>query len=290
LSYSASTLLRKGWIFLSFLFVLCLSAVLAHVAFAAPGGQAGTTLSAEKSATGFWEVEYDWSVDKSTDQPADQSLKIPQGTTGTINYTINATRNEASETAGVRGEICVTNGGDRTTENLKLVDQVEYKTGPGQFQPLDGATQTIVPSEQLGPGESKCYPYEIEFSPVDDAQYRNSVKVTITNPSGHLGEEFGPEPKADFSLPDSPAVTDETAQLRDSLRLPAGYTLVSGGLSPNPQKLDGSATINYSTEVRNDSAACKTNLRVKNTVKLKELDSGQLRYDSAKVKTATGKC
>ena len=70
---------------------------------------------------------------------------------------------------GVRGEVCATNGGSRTTENLKIVDQVQYKSGSGQFQNLFGASQAITSQQQLGPGESKCYPYEIEFEPVEGA-------------------------------------------------------------------------------------------------------------------------
>ncbi|MGB9825907.1 MAG: hypothetical protein ACPLRU_04465, partial [Desulfofundulus sp.] len=164
-------------------------------------GQAGTTLSAYKTATGWWKIyrTYDWSLTKFV-EPLE--LTIPQGQSGTFKYMLSATRTLVSEQElfGVSGQICVTNGGDRATEGLKLVDQVEYKTGSGQFQPLSGASQTIVPAEQLAPGETKCYPYSITFTPVAGAIYRNSVKVTITNHSGHLGEEFGPEPKTDFSL------------------------------------------------------------------------------------------
>jgi len=169
-------------------------------------GQAGTTLSAEKTAAGFWERRVDWDISKSA-QP--DTLELPCKGSGEVTYTVTVTKGVESDIYGVQGKICVTNGGDRPTENLKLVDQVEYKTGSGQFQPLEGASQTIIPSEQLGPGETKCYDYKIAFTPVAGAIYRNSVKVTITNHSGYLGEEFGPEPKADFSLPSEPTIIGE---------------------------------------------------------------------------------
>jgi hypothetical protein len=166
-------------------------------------GQAGTTLSAEKTAAGFWERRVDWEISKSA---YPDMLELSCNGSGEVTYTITVTKGVVSDIYGVQGKICVTNGGDRWTENLKLVDQVEYKTGAGQFQPLEGASQTIIPSEQLAPGETKCYDYKIAFTPVAGASYRNSVKVTITNHSGYLGKEFGPEPKAGFSLPSEPTI------------------------------------------------------------------------------------
>ncbi len=195
------------------------------------------------------------------------------------------------------GQICVTNGGDRTTENLKLVDQVEYKTGAGQFQPLPGASQTIIPAEQLAPGETKCYPYSITFTPVAGAQYRNSVKVTITNHSGHLGEEWGPEPKADFSLPSAPTIieTDAEADVTDSLSVPAGftyqYTCCTDPCGPTwPYHLTGSASGSYCVVITNVSAMCDTYYQISNTATLTEKDSGQTRTASASVMVYTGPC
>lgn len=158
-------------------------------------GQAGTTLSANKTATGFWEkkITYNWTVDKSVKEirvynnteplktiqnPEEgSSITLQKGQWAEIDYVIQAIRTKASEedVYGVRGEITVTNGGDRATENLKLVDQVEYKTGAGQFQPLSGASQTITPSAQLGPGESRTYNYEVTFTPISGASYRKRV-------------------------------------------------------------------------------------------------------------------
>jgi hypothetical protein len=256
----------------------------------ASGGQAGTTLSAEKTAQGFREktITYDWTVEKSV---TPQELNLGQGESGTVNYTINATRTQASEAevTGVRGEICVTNGGAVPTENLELVDQVEFKTGAGQFGPLAGATQTITPA-QLAPGESKCYPYEITFQPVPDAQYRNSVKVTITNHSGHLGEEFGPEPKADFSLPNQPTVKeiDESATVSDSQICHQGFTCNPS--SPGPWNFSGSGSVTFPVVVTNFSAPCDEHFNLANTVTLTENDSSETHTSSANVAIYTKEC
>ncbi len=254
-------------------------------------GQAGTTLSASKTATGFWEqyIEYDWTVEKSV---SPESVTVKPGETATVTYTIVYERTEVSNTSayGVRGEICVTNGGDRTTENLKLVDQVEYKSGAGQFQPLAGATQTITP-DQLGPGESACYPYEITFTPVAGAQYRNSVKITITNHSGRLGDEFGPEPKAEFSLPTSPTLieTDEAAHIVDVEYCPAGFTCTPS-VWPEEWDVTDSGYVSFDKDITNDSAECGNYYTLTNTVTLTESDSGTERTDSAEVAIDTGEC
>lgn len=254
-------------------------------------GQAGTTLSADKTATGFWEkrIEYDWTVVKSV-RP--MSINICSDGSGSVVYTIDATRAKVSETEtiGVRGRICVTNGGDRPTENLKLVDRVQYKyPGPGQFQDLPGASKTIIPA-QLGPGESGCYDYEIEFTPVIGAIYRNVVKVTITNHSGHLGEEFGPEPKADFSLPALPTLfeTDEVAEVTDVQTCPAGFTCTPS--DPGPWNLTDSGSVTFSKTIRNDSAPCDTYFDLNNTVTLTETDSRQSRTSAASVSIYTCPC
>lgn len=252
-------------------------------------GQSGTTLSASKTATGFWErrIDYDWTISKSVNPT---SVEVKPGETGWVTYSIVVTRTVASdvETIGVRGEICVTNGGDVTTENLKLVDQVEYKNGPGQFQALVGASQTIMPA-QLGPGESQCYPYEVVFAPVAGAQYRNSVQVTITNHSGHLGEEFGPNPKADFSLPGSPTLIeiDESAVVTDVPVCPAGFTCTPD--DPGPWNFNDSGSIGFNTQIRNDSAACGTNHTLDNTAYLAASD-GENHQASASVSIYTGDC
>lgn len=220
-------------------------------------GQAGTTLSAEKTATGFWEktITYDWTISKTV---TPTSIEICSGQTGTVTYTINVTRTKVGETDvyGVRGTITVYNGGDRHTENLKIVDQVEYKTGSGQFQPLPGASQTIIPTQQLGPGDTGTYDYEVRFTPIPGAIYRNSVKVTITNHSGRLGEEFGPEPKADFSLPDEPTIIeiDESATVEDAETCPTGFTCTPS--DPGPWTLNDSGTITFTKNVTNSSAQC----------------------------------
>lgn len=256
------------------------------------GGKAGTTLSATKTAKGFLERRkvYDWTLEK-TAHPG--SLTLKKGEHATVDYTLKATRTLVSDTtvAGVRGNICVTNGGSRVTQDLELVDQVQYKMGAGKFRPLAGATQTIIPGEQLEPGKKKCYPYQIEFTPIKGATYRNTARVTITNHSGHLGYAFGPSPKASFSLPSRPTIvrTDAKASLNDVLSCPEDINCTRDPAADTWTLMD-SSTITYSVGVKNVSAECGQERELTNTATLTEKNSRQTRTASASVTIDTGAC
>lgn len=254
-------------------------------------GQAGTTLSATVSADGFWQITkiYDWTLAKFV---SPTSLLLSTNESATVTYTLSAVRSLASQTesVGVRGTVCVENGGERTTENLKIVVQVEYKIGSGQFQPLAGASQTIVPATQLGPYTSDCYDYEIVFTPIAGANYRVAAKVTITNHSGHLGTEFGPVPKTDFSLPSVPTIIkiDESAILTDVQTHPAGFSFTQS--ATGPWNLFDSDTITFTKTITNISAACDSTFHLTNIATLTENDTNQTRIASATVAIATPPC
>jgi hypothetical protein len=127
-----------------------------------------------------------------------------RGDSGTSQYKVSVTKSTDSDRYFVSGQVCVTNGGDEATQNLKIADRVQYKIGAGPYTDLPGATQTITP-EQLDPHTGPvCYQYKIYFTPVAGATYRNVAKVSITNHSGNMGEEYGPEPKYGFTLPGTP--------------------------------------------------------------------------------------
>lgn len=203
----------------------------------------GTTLSAYKTAEGFREdrVEYDWTIDKKvlailagehmlpeprTDQTTILPGNDPIENVRWVDYQIAVTKTIGAEysVAGVRGDVCVTNGGSVPTQGLAIVDVVQVKTGSGQFQDYASKPVDVSSKPVLAAGETKCYPYEVTFTPVKDADYRNTARVTITNHSGHLGEPFGPGAggdgvKADFELPDgsTSVVKDDSAVLDEQL-------------------------------------------------------------------------
>jgi len=104
------------------------------------GSQSGTTLSAEKTATGAWIRTFDWTISKTV---VPTTLELLVGDEGNPEYTVSVDKTGSTDVFKVSGQVCVTNGGAVTTENLKLVDQVQYKIGPGMFQNLAGSRSNI---------------------------------------------------------------------------------------------------------------------------------------------------
>ena len=190
---------------------------------AAAQGQSGTTLTATKTAAGNWTRTFTWTIDKSV---APETLNMFKGDSGDATYTIAVTKDNGTDAYFVTGEICVTNGGAFATQDLKITDELQYKIGRGQFQTLSLNPVDLKDFAVLEPGESHCYAYNIPFTPVADAAYRNVAHITITNHAGYIpggnncpGPElcpFGPDPKADFARPASPALINDSVQVDDS--------------------------------------------------------------------------
>lgn len=126
---------------------------------------------------------------------------------------------------GVRGKICVINGGEHPTEGLAILDTVQYKIGSGNYQDYFWLPVSVTEKAVLAAGEEYCYPYEFIFEPIADenAKYRNAVSVTILNHSGWLPGgphcevselcPFGPTEKAEFFLPEDSLTEEETLLL-----------------------------------------------------------------------------
>lgn len=191
-----------------------------------------TTLSATKTATGHWDRTYRWTIDKSVDP---ETLDMFTGDSGDVEYTIEVDRTGYDDTFYVDGEICVTNGGAVETDDLTIVDEIQYKWDGKQFDDYSLTTQTIDLGEfdALGPGESHCYPYSVSFTPVDkgpgvEVLYRNVAHVTITNHAGWLPDDgkgncdgpdlcpFGPDPKTTFTIPGTPNEINATVDVDDT--------------------------------------------------------------------------
>lgn len=166
--------------------------------------QAATDISATKTATGNLTKVYQWTIEKSA---ATASLRLFRGDQAAVTFTVKATKTGSSNVPSVSGQVCVTNNGQDPTEGLQIGDTVQYKVGDGQFQNLAGAGVKITPAQQIpgtpagGTPQAVCFPYQIAFTPVADASYRNVASVTITNHTGHEGTPFGPLVTAAFTVP-----------------------------------------------------------------------------------------
>jgi hypothetical protein len=194
---------------------VAVGAGLLMAAFAAIAGPAGATgdpapqaLRASKTAQPSWERTFKWTIDKSV---TPDSWSLTSGQSGTSTYTVTLTKSLDSEVVKVSGEVCVENVMAAPTENLRIVDRLQADTGggfvPGEF--LLSVDLDLSANPVLDPGESHCYAYSIPFTPVAGAVgYRNNASVTITNDPRHPGDAFGPNVKADFTLPPPTLIND----------------------------------------------------------------------------------
>jgi hypothetical protein len=183
-----------------------------------PTRQAGTTLSAEKTAEGFWEKEYEWSIEK---EVSPNEWDLFNGDSATSGYELKLVKELKSESGpGVKGTIYVFNGGERPTEGLKIKDVVQIKTGSGKFIDYKECPIDVSSKPFLNAMEGHEYPYECLFEPVPGAIYRNTAFVTITNHSGWLGKDFGPAyngggVKADFTMPSEQTIINDEVTVKD---------------------------------------------------------------------------
>lgn len=255
-------------------------------------GQNGTTLSADITASGYWNkvFDYDWTINKGVTYDVDptyQALVIDRNQTKVATYSLDAQKGPAkfiSEEKGVSGEVTVTNGGAVVTENLTVIVQLQSKSGAGQFEDVPGVSVPAKDVIELQPGETKTFSYDLPYAYDFGLQYRVVAHVTITNHSSFLGEPSGPDPKADvnFLTEANPTYTDNTATLTDVFtHLPDGYQI--NPITLGPWNLTDSTVINYPVEITNVSALYDTFDTLDNTATLVEDDSRETHSSSATV-------
>lgn len=283
----------------------------------------GTTLSATKTATGFREerVDYDWTVKKTLVSVMVGPHMLPEPLTGQttvtvgdprwLQYRVDATRHDGarSSATGVRGNVCVTNGGSVATEGLAIIDVVQTRTGSGPYQDYATAPVDVLSKPVLAPGETYCYPYEVALAPQAGAQYRNTARVTITNHSGYLGQPFGPGMngdgvKADFSIPETstPVTRDASARLGDQIEktctsiFPSLYCSWDRTGGTNfLTSISESTTVYYIVDLYN-MGTCNEEFPFTNTVTLTESgprapgEAEQVRTDATTLLVKTGAC
>ncbi len=218
-----------------------------------------TTISADKTASGFWEKTdtYTWSVYKEVYENDDvlkaqdsdgYDIQIEPGESAVVSYMLSADRSGpcVTDVYGVRGEIIVTNTGCFDTKDLVICDTVQTMACEGEF--VDYVTFQVDTTchPVLAAGESYAYAYEIVFEPIEGVQYRNVADVIISNFVDHDGECFGVQACEEFCLPDCPTIiiVDEKACLRDDFSIPCGFE-VEALSDVGPWNLEDDACTHY---------------------------------------------
>jgi hypothetical protein len=145
-----------------------------------------------------------------------ESILLPTQSLAGTTLTATMTAGSFTETRdgnlihGVRGEICVLNGGEESTRGLTILNDIQTKNVQGEYQDVANIPVDIGTTPVLEPGQAHCYPIEFSFSPTGDGdiEIRDTVSVTILNHKGWLpgtdmctGTEacpFGPNLIAEF--------------------------------------------------------------------------------------------
>ena len=192
----------------------CVVAVAAAVV--APSAFATATISASKTATAHWTQSYNWTIAKSVDVA---SHTLQDGKSATSNYTVAVTKALASERIWVDGEVCVKNESDGPTEGLQIADRIRVQKPDGNYATLEKGLLDTSAKPVLDPGESHCYGYSFDITPVAGAlEYRNIATATVTNdPRATTPDErFGPTTYAIFTMPGAPTVTNGKVDVDDT--------------------------------------------------------------------------
>ncbi|HZD57393.1 MAG TPA: hypothetical protein VE136_11750, partial [Anaerolineales bacterium] len=126
---------------------------------------------------------------------------------------------QSDSAAGIRGEICVSNEGEYSTENLSIENIIQTREEKGAYEDLLTNSMDLGAHPVLESGESFCYPYAADFTPPEKgtSQFRNVALITITNHADWTpgsancpGPDvcaFGPTLAQDFELPGIGRVT-----------------------------------------------------------------------------------
>lgn len=219
------------------------------------GRRGGSALSANMSATGFFErqLEYDWTLEKRVKDILDGNMTpeasfsetvILPGQVKWVHYEFTGTRTLVAKhrLTGARGEVCLRNLGDEPTENLTITSLIQQKSGD-QWSTASTAPVSVADNPVLDPGERQCYPYETRFNAEPGQEFRSAARVTVTNHTGHGGSEYGPglyvtsggdETQvtglyAAFTIPSSASITTKDA----SATVEDGMSLACAGVFPS---------------------------------------------------------
>jgi protocatechuate 3,4-dioxygenase beta subunit/uncharacterized protein (DUF2141 family) len=188
------------------------------LAMAMPGmvkadGEAGTTLSADVTATAYWTRTFNWTIEKSV---VPNSWEFYPGESGTSTYTITVTKDGYTDAYFINGTVSVKNNGSVATENLTIT--IELRDGfPPPNETIATASVDVSSNPVLDPGETGEYQYEIAIPPpIGNGTYKITANVTITNHSGHLDNPYGPSPSNTTTLPSSPTLINDMIHVDDT--------------------------------------------------------------------------
>lgn len=247
----------------------------------------GAFLNIEGKADGFWEqTNSAWTIEKVSES---KNLSLRINDFYNISYSISVTKTPSAqtETKGVKGEVCIKNSGGQITENLKIENQIQYKSR-GNYKDLTGASQTLS-GTQVEPGKKTCTPFRIGFmAPLDATQFRVKSIATITNFFKNHDQEKTKSDTDSFKFPTAPIFNQDSATITDAIQCPQDYTCTPS--DTGPWNTSNATVINYFILIKNVHASCSLPTNLKNTATLKENATQKSSSSTNEIPINTGSC
>jgi hypothetical protein len=262
----------------SMLFNLKLSLLtLAFAVLAGPAASLATNVEVSHTAEGINKqvAKYEWTLQKTANVDKFNQRLYP-GECKDVQYTITANRSAGvlSTSSGVKGLITVKNNLSYAI-NAKVVDQVWIqRPGDSLFRILNGAQVQIQSDKSIAPGESKSFPYEIQFTPVDGANYKNFVTVFYTIPGSSA--QYAVASRSFFSVPayaTEVSYENAEAKLTDYAITPEDYIYTSD-INGKEFPLYDSIVFTYNATICNKSVECGS-ATINNIAAIKGKDTGK---------------
>lgn len=172
----------------------------------------GTSIKASVSAMTHCTRTFPWEIQKTVNP---DFLSIAPGGMCSATYTISVTKLTGVYGAYIDGQVCVTNCGHVSTQNLSII---AYVTKPPSTTVIASTTVDLSQKPVLVPGASFCYDYHIDIpggSVSPGHNYKVVSNVTITNYTGHMGTPFGPNPSQTKKMPSTPTLINDTINVDD---------------------------------------------------------------------------
>src|SRR5438876_5426289 len=121
---------------------LARAAAILLVSLLAAGCQSeGSRPSATHAATGHRATTFDWSISKSA---LPDVLNLILGQSDTSQFTINVIKSMGSEKFSVDGQVCVTNDGNKPTDELVIAVDVLFQDPANPAAPVQVLTTPLI--------------------------------------------------------------------------------------------------------------------------------------------------
>jgi hypothetical protein len=251
-----------------------------------------TALQLNVSGLGFFDrnQQFDWNVNLTADQ---SNVQIQPGQSCKVLHTLKCTRRLATQTdtTGIRGQIMVANVGQGQTQNLTLLNQVQWMGQDGMWRVLKEFLIDVSIRSVLRSGEQCAYPFLIKCAPPQGCQaLRNVCLAAISNYSGwYPGLLAGPVGATGFNVPSTPNLIQVNPTAQAFVQPQDLHGLILQSNTPGQYSFQDTGQVQFTNQLTNPDLK-GTGFTVTNPVTLMPSDTGQIQplTDTAPLLVSTG--